>query len=272
MLRIPILTYHEISDQPHALYRRFTVTPAQFRRQMAWLAARGYRTVSPSDLWASRSGTPLPAKPVVLTFDDACRAALATAMSVLPPVGFTATFFVVTGRMGAFSDWSSMARAVRVPLIDWRTARELAAAGFSCGSHTVSHRRLTELPPAECRKELVRSRAKLTDRLGRDVVDVSYPFGALDDSVEALAAEAGYRTGFGSVAALASSSDRLLALPRVTVPGNASFLDFVLRIETGRTLRHVLDWHGSLAARLATTGTGCDVSGRQPWVEGSADE
>src|SRR5215467_12208364 len=73
-LRVPILMYHYISElPPHAdeTRRGLTVTPAIFRAHMQYLHDQGYTTISLYDLNdALTKGTPLPPKPIILTFDD----------------------------------------------------------------------------------------------------------------------------------------------------------------------------------------------------------
>ena len=48
--------------------------PAAFVAQLDWLLANGYTTILPGDLAAHWDyGTPLPPKPVIITFDDGSR-------------------------------------------------------------------------------------------------------------------------------------------------------------------------------------------------------
>ena len=71
----------------------------------------------------------------------------------------------------------------------------MAAAGFSIGSHTVSHRSLGRLPAAEVESELVLSRRRIEEELGAPPAALSYPYGTLRDvssPVAALARKAGY--------------------------------------------------------------------------------
>jgi peptidoglycan/xylan/chitin deacetylase (PgdA/CDA1 family) len=241
MHSVPILTYHQISPVPHPSYARFTVTPQAFRRQMAWLAARGYSSITLDDLVAARAGRqPLPAKPIVLTFDDGCVEAVEHAADVLPRHGFTAIFYLVTDLMGTASTWTLARRHVAFPLIDWAAARRLVEAGFTCGSHTATHRRLAELTAAECRDELGRSRAVLQDRLGREVVHLSYPYGSFNPAVRELAAEAGYVTACSVQSGLSRPSDDMLALHRLNIGSMDTFTDFRFRVVTGKCPDEVL--------------------------------
>ncbi len=64
--RIMILEYHKI-DHPE---ERWTRTPANFRRDLEMLYARGYRLVALGDVLDGRIAVPAGTTPVVLTFDD----------------------------------------------------------------------------------------------------------------------------------------------------------------------------------------------------------
>jgi len=238
---VPILTYHEISPQRRPSYVRFTVTPAVFEQQMAWLAAKGYSTITLDHLAAYRAGrATLPSRPIVLTFDDGCVECVEHATATLSRHGFTGTFYLVADFMGATSTWTLPRRQVAFPLIDWRTAGRLVAEGFTCGSHTCTHRRLAELPPEECRDELVRSRIVLQDRLGVNVAHLSYPFGSFTAAVREAAAEAGYLTACSIQNGLSRASDDLLALHRLNVGGYETLTDFKCRVITGKRPDEVL--------------------------------
>jgi peptidoglycan/xylan/chitin deacetylase (PgdA/CDA1 family) len=228
--------YHQLSARPIESFRRWTVAPRAFERQLRWLAVAGYAPVSLDALVRHRiEGAPLPRRAVVITFDDGYREGVEHAARILRARGFTATFFLVTGAVGGTSGWLRKSRGFELPVIDWDVARELQAAGFVCGAHTVTHLRLTELPDARCRDELQRSRGLLEERLGCPVVHLAYPYGAFDERVRALAAEAGYRTACSMRVGLSGPDDDLLALHRVEISGLDSWADFGFRVRTART-------------------------------------
>lgn len=100
--RIPILTYHSISerdgDAPSCLdLTRMRVTPQAFRKQVEYVA-RHYTAVTLEDIVGSRLGeATLPPHPCVITFDDGYRDAYENAAPVLEQLGLVATFFVIGG-------------------------------------------------------------------------------------------------------------------------------------------------------------------------------
>ena len=103
--RVPILMYHEVTPTPVERYRKYTVTPAELASQLAWLRSRRYTSVDLDAVHAAFRGQgKLPPRPVVITFDDGSRDCLEHAVPALLAHGFTATFFIVGGLVGALED------------------------------------------------------------------------------------------------------------------------------------------------------------------------
>lgn len=239
--RVPILMYHQVSPRPASGFEKYTVTPRALAAQMRWLALAGYTPVGLDDLLAHRAaGAPLPRRPVVITFDDGFQSCVEHAVPVLQSRGFTATFYLVAGLMGQPSRWLRRERGIELPLVDWATARALQAAGFTCGAHTVTHPRLAQLPTAECRDELRRSRDLLEAQLGSEVAHLAYPFGSYDARVRDLAAETGYRSACTVEIGLSGPGDDPLALRRVPVLGFDTLTDFACRLRSARPARETL--------------------------------
>lgn len=235
---VPILMYHEVSPHPHPSFRRYTVTVREFTRQMRWLAAFGYHPIDMDALVRARTGRgTLPEHPVIITFDDGFQGCADYAVPVLRAHNFVAIFYLVTGMMGETSRWMLPELGLELPLMSWDTARALAAEGFQCGAHTVTHPRLVEVDPGRRRAELLDARTRLEDELSRPAVHLAYPFGSYDYSVQLLAAEAGYVTACSTRAGLSGAEDDLLTLRRVTIYGHDSLLDFVWRLRTGTAVR-----------------------------------
>ena len=238
---VPVLMYHEVSPTPHPSFQRYTVTVRQFARQMRWLAALGYQAIDMDALVRARMGQgSLPKRPVLITFDDGFQGCADHALPVLRSHNFTAVFYLVAGLMGKTSRWMLPEVGLELSLMSWETARALAAEGFQCGAHTVTHPRLAGLDRARCRAELVDARRLLEDELGRPAVHLAYPFGSYDPGVQGIAAEAGYVTACSTRAGLSGADDDLLALHRVTIYGHDSLFDFACRLRTGAAIRERL--------------------------------
>ncbi len=69
-VRVPVLMYHSILKDS-ARQGKYVVSPTVLAADLDALQKRGYETVTVSDLLAYvQDGTPLPDKPVMITFDD----------------------------------------------------------------------------------------------------------------------------------------------------------------------------------------------------------
>jgi peptidoglycan/xylan/chitin deacetylase (PgdA/CDA1 family) len=230
---IPILMYHLVSPDVPAPFRSYTVTPARFRQQLQALRRLRFTSIGADDLVAAWDGSaPLPARPVLITFDDGFRDCLTHAAPVLQEHGFTATMYVVGGLLGGRSRW--MTDVPDLPLVDAGELRELEAAGVRCESHAWSHPRLATLGSADIRRELRDSRAALEDVLGHEVRHLAYPHGSHDARVLDEARAAGYRSGCTTLPAKAVATDDVMALPRVKVDGRDGLPDFVSRLLVGK--------------------------------------
>lgn len=161
-----------------------TVTPETFEKQMQWLADKGYTSLSLGELVAALDGTgPLPAKPVVITFDDNNQSQYDLAAPIMEKHGLRGVFYVVTGRIGSPG------------LLSRENILDLAARGHDMESHTVSHQVLTLLGDAQLDAQLRDSRKALEDLLGSPVLHIAYPGTAHNQRVRDHAKAAGYVTG-----------------------------------------------------------------------------
>jgi peptidoglycan/xylan/chitin deacetylase (PgdA/CDA1 family) len=77
-------------------------------------------------------------------------------------------------------------------LINWDEVREISRQGHDIGSHTLSHRPLTQLSEVDARKEVFESKVALSREIGKEVVGFSYPRGEWNQAVANLVAQAGY--------------------------------------------------------------------------------
>ena len=200
---LPILIYHRFGDYPE----RYQVTFTEFERQLDWLQANGYTTVTMSEVYDSIAGIgSLPARPVVLTFDDGW-ASQWRAAQAMTARGMRGVFFVTTRQNG----------------LDLAT---LASWGHEIGGHTISHPDLTTLSDWQLAQELTASRQQLQAWSGQSVDILAYPYGAYDARVIAAAQAAGYRGAVAAWGGTYLTPDRWWVEPRVEVSGFHSLADF----------------------------------------------
>jgi peptidoglycan/xylan/chitin deacetylase (PgdA/CDA1 family) len=205
---IPILMYHVIAAPPAGTpYPELWVAPAAFRAQMFALARAGYRGVTLSQAFAAwRDGAPVPARPVVISFDDGYRSHSTVAAPVLRKLSWPGVLNLEINNVGADG-------------ISLRRLRGLVRDGWEIDSHTVNHPDLTTLGPAALRDELMRSRSWVRRRLGVDAAFFCYPAGRFNTTVVAAVHAAGYRGATTTLPGPATARDDPYQLPRVRVTG-----------------------------------------------------
>jgi peptidoglycan/xylan/chitin deacetylase (PgdA/CDA1 family) len=193
------------------------VPPDVFARQLDRLSNDGWSFVDLERfLDAVAGGVMLPARSILLTFDDAYLDLLTAACPILSERGVPAVAFAVADHIGATNAWRR-SDAVELPLLDAAGLREVAGHGVVIGSHGATHRPLVSVPVEELQAELAGS-ADTLESLGLPRPPTfSYPHGEWSPAIAAAVQAAGYRGAFtvssGGVRRLA---DRY-ALPRIEV-------------------------------------------------------
>ena len=211
-LSIPILMYHHVGDwgESRADWASWVVRSKEFRAQMDWLVANGFHTITFRELLAGqKAGESLPAKSVIISFDDGWSAQEGVVRAELEPRGLHAVFFVYTAAVGATPNNSGY--------ISWEQLRILESAGHEVQSHTVSHGRLTDMPPSQLDREMRESRATIEREMHQSVEVVAYPFGIYDERVMRAASAAGYEFGLRADADLVVGKPLQYRMPRIRV-------------------------------------------------------
>ena len=182
-LKVPILMYHYISVPPPGAdpYRTdLSVTPDEFRRQMAYLAENGYETVDLYDLsLAITAKKELPPKPVVITMDDGYRDNYEYAFPILKEFGQKATFFVVTQPIDEnHPDYMT-----------WSMVEEMAAAGMRIEPHSKTHPDLRGQHRDYVIYEILGAQESIAARVGYTPRYFCYPGGSYDETTLAVLQE-----------------------------------------------------------------------------------
>jgi peptidoglycan/xylan/chitin deacetylase (PgdA/CDA1 family) len=214
--------YHKVQATPSVPgYLRNYVGPEQFEEQISAILQWGYTPIDLEEwLHMRESRQRLPERPIALTFDDGYRSVYDNAWPLLRRHGLTATIFLVADCIGATNRWDT--QGPREPLLDSSHIAELKAGGIHFGSHTCTHRPLTELSPAETLEELARSRAALEALLGQSVTTLAYPYNKQNCQVRALARKAGYRAAVLGRGRLNARWTNPQALMRIAVHGSTT--------------------------------------------------
>lgn len=212
---LPVVMYHHVNPVPGTL----TITPEHFESQVRWLASHGYSTLGAAGIEAFLAGKPVPAKSVVLTFDDGLLDNYVYAHPVLKRYGLHAIMFLITGwnhdgpvrphagepgqiALPSREQGKALAEAGRTDdiAVRWSEIERMRAAGtFEFHSHTHTHTRWDRLcnspdeKTARLAEDLAQSRTTLQARLGEASPHLCWPQGYFDDDYLLTARQAGFR-------------------------------------------------------------------------------
>jgi len=263
---LPILMYHHVSPQPGLV----TITPENFAAQMAWLAGKGYHTASCADLEGFLAGRPLPARSVLLTFDDAYLDNYVHAYPLLRQHGLHAVIFAVTDWIGDGPARPLAGESGAPPLLDhqacyaaiqagradaaivrWSEIERMQGEGvFEFHSHTASHARWDKISAdatekfSSLRADLERSRQTLSQRLGRASAHLCWPQGYFDADYLSVACELGFTYLYTTRPGTVGPDSTAASLPRIVVKDQgAAWLASRLRLYGSPTLAR---WYGRL--------------------------
>ncbi len=206
--RTPVIMWHDVIARRGRGSVWFDCTTAEMKKGLDTIAERGYTPVSVADLHEHlTSGKPLPAKAIVLTFDDNYQGFYDRAYPLLKKRGWPAIMFVHTGFVGD--------KKGAHPKMTWDELKTLAKDPLiTIGSHTVTHPDLPTLDSLRQSEEMTKSKQDLEEHLGIKVDYFAYPEGKNDALVQGEAKDAGYTLAFSIDNMPAEESPNVLCVGR----------------------------------------------------------
>lgn len=216
--KVPVMMYHDILPQKEVF---FDVTPEEFEAHLKLIQAKGLTPISMDQLVTHlRTGLPLPEKPILLTFDDGYLGHYTYVYPLLKKYNYPALFSIYTDKID---------KRLGRPGVTWEQVREMAADPLvTIASHSVTHRIMTDLSPAEIQMELQQSKQILESALGIPIRYFTYPEGKYNAAVAEAVKEAGYIAALTMNDAedrLAGQSETLLAIDRIGQSRIAQMVD-----------------------------------------------
>ena len=186
--QVPVICYHHIRES-HAgqseTFKSYSVSPSQFAAQMKALKDSGYETILPDQLYNYLVyNDELPAKPVMLTFDDSIEGQYTLGVPEMDKYGFKGVFFLMTISIG------------KPRYMTKDNIKELADKGHAMESHTWDHHMVTKLQGDDFEKQFGGANKTIEDITGKKVTYFAYPFGIWGASVFPELEKAGYKMSF----------------------------------------------------------------------------
>lgn len=253
---VPVLMYHHLQKEgtfdSHKL-GGVIVDPGKFEKQMLYLKAAGYHTITLEQLKDFvLYNSPLPSKPIVITFDDGYLSNYTYAYPVLKKLGMKAEINIIVSYVP--KEDSKQDPGVFVPHFTWAQAKEMSDSGIiEIESHTYDlhsyrsngHKKIPMVMGpviigghletiAQYKERLytdfLRSREIIKEKIGKAPICLAYPFGSGNDISNDIAKKVGFEMAFGIKEGVNYYGDNIMQLKRITVKDSDTGQDIVAKI------------------------------------------
>ncbi|MCX7921326.1 MAG: polysaccharide deacetylase family protein [Clostridia bacterium] len=208
--KVPIITYHHIDTDASKL-NSVVISPQKFKSDMLALKQAGYETVFLKDLDDYVNNIKeLPAKPVVITFDDGYLSNYMYAYPVLKELDMKATIAVIGWSVGK-TKYKNTDKPIN-PHFTWEQGREMYESGhIDIQNHTfdLHEPNETEYPYRRgvlqkkdeldgpysivLKQDCLKMNNLIEANVGNKVIALTYPFGAFSHLSEQVMYELGYK-------------------------------------------------------------------------------
>lgn len=227
-IKVPILIYHAIRPyrkKDTAFVKEFVVTPDGFERHLQYLQNNGYTVISYRDLELYFSQKkPLPAKPVIITFDDGWQDQFTYAFPLLKKYHDTATFYVFSNAIG------------HKYFLTWPQIKLMDENGMTIGGHTRTHPFLFKIKdPKKLTQEIAGGKQDIEKHLGKPIYDFAFPFGHYNTLILNIVQKAGFTTARSTYRGAYHSKKTIYTLTGYIVPDNLkSFASMMTNVPQDR--------------------------------------
>lgn len=236
-----VLMYHMISEhlpKKQSKFNRLRVKPSDFEKQLIWLKKKNFKSFTLSELSELEN---IPAKSVVLTFDDGYEDNFIKAFPLLKKYEFKATIYIVLNRFN--QNWatdkdlnqaSSELNSER--MLSNEQIKELLDSGLiEIGSHTLDHVNLPKLNKEEKKKQIIESKKQIENVFNIKCNSFAYPFGFFDEDSVKIVNEANYTNATTTVNSVFDKNKYTnFEIPRIMISGRQGLFSFILKIKKGR--------------------------------------
>ncbi|GAA3918162.1 polysaccharide deacetylase family protein [Chitinophaga oryziterrae] len=208
--QVPVLCYHNMHASGGHPDNVLYISPAQFSNQMQWLNKNGYHSITPDELYAYlHNGATLPAKAVMISFDDTHEEHYTVAAPILKRYGFRGVFFIMTVSIG------------KPHYMTAAQIKSLSDSGHIIACHTWDHPNLSKVSTYDTQKQLVHPKQLLEKITGKTVSYLGYPFGGWNEQVVKDVKAAGFKAAF-QLDRHSFSDDPLYSIRRIMISGSWS--------------------------------------------------
>lgn len=204
-ISLPIIMYHSIL-RDNARTGEYVITPSSLEQDMLYLKERGYTAIGVNDLIEYvYNGTPLPEKPVMLTFDDGYY----NNLTYLEPLLMEYDMKAVVSAVGSYTQQYSQSgdKNPGYAYLSWEDLKQMNQRGYieiqnhSYDMHKNSGRlgagrkqgESLEVYSQALSDDVMRMDKNLKEKCGITSLCFTYPFGRISEESEEILKSLGFR-------------------------------------------------------------------------------
>jgi peptidoglycan/xylan/chitin deacetylase (PgdA/CDA1 family) len=235
---LAVLMYHKVSEKQKD---SLTVTTDQLESHFRHIKEHGYNVISFRDLERStKSNSPLPEKPVILTFDDGYVNNLTFALPLLEKFRFKATIFIPAAFIGKTNVWDEGEEQI----MNTEMLKNLHKTGIiDIGLHSYNHINYDKHKLPDIEYDIEKCLETLKSQDIPHIKTLAYPYGkypgrkAQKNSSDFNRVLEKFQINFGL--RIGSKLNRLPVkdrynMTRTNIKGNESFFIFKTKLKKGR--------------------------------------
>lgn len=222
---VPILMFHNVAPLPQnasELTKSLTVDPKLFESMMDYLYKNGFTPITLKelkDMWAGT--TPMPKKPIVLTFDDGDKGVYQYAFPILKKYNFKFVIFLITKYTPMHTHF----------YMNEKEVKEMLDSGLcEVGTHTRDHVNLKKASILTKIYEIKSCTNDIKKMFGFSPTSFCYPFGGFDMESVSLLRNYGYTMAVTEIPSVATPKDNPLLLPRIRIDGREGLNAFISKV------------------------------------------
>lgn len=220
---IPVLCYHQVRDwkSTDSKFARTYIIPVQaFTQQIQALHDNGYHPILPDQVMSNK---PLPANPIIITFDDGPESQYTSALPVLDHYNIKALFFIMTVTIGHKN------------FMDRAQVKSLITKGHEVGCHTWNHVQVTKYHSGQDYETQFQKPKKLLEEItGKPVTLFAYPDGTWNAEAVKQLQRLGYTMAF-QLWGKTDEAASMFTIKRILVDGNWDAATLLKRLKNYTT-------------------------------------
>jgi peptidoglycan/xylan/chitin deacetylase (PgdA/CDA1 family) len=216
---INVIYYHDIVDGEGYSFMRINFEV--FKKQMEYIASKGYETVRFNDLKTDDDERYDP-KRIIIAFDDGWKSNFTKIYELMKSLGLKYNIYLAVKEIGTNPEY-----------LTWTEVRKMHDEGWvGFGVHTYTHPDMSDISKIEPEVEFTKANTIFEEQLGYKPVDFCYPFGAYsEESNEYIASYLEYKRIYTSRLMYSYRQNGKLILGRNGINNDESFGVFKAKLK-----------------------------------------